>query len=163
MTLTSAGARAPRLQSARNLGLPRLPANCYVRSGSHPLLTILCSRLLHVLPHIRTADVHHDESLHSVYSRNLYIGNGYTHDPMMHGREQINLIALHVWSVRHLRHYRFAYICGVWVVMSPFFLRNRLGRWPALIASFLLLLSPGVLTLQNGPRKTLFLRNGKRS
>ncbi|MEP6774293.1 MAG: glycosyltransferase family 39 protein [Chloroflexota bacterium] len=91
--------------------------------------------------------IHHDESLHSVYSRNLYIGNGYTHDPMMHGPEQFNLIAFMFWLFGTSdTTTRFASaFCGVWVVMSPFFLRRQMGRWPALIASFLLLISPGIL------------------
>src|SRR5262245_10596435 len=29
--------------------------------------------------------MHHDESLHALYSWYLYVGRGYTHDPMMHG------------------------------------------------------------------------------
>src|SRR6476661_6384429 len=41
--------------------------------------------------------LHHDESLHSVYSRNLYTGIGYTHDPMMHGPLQFHLIAAMYW------------------------------------------------------------------
>ncbi|HST06281.1 MAG TPA: glycosyltransferase family 39 protein [Chloroflexia bacterium] len=91
--------------------------------------------------------IHHDESLHSVYSRNLYIGIGYTHDPMMHGPIQFNLIAFMYWLFGTSdTTARFASaFCGVWVVMSPFFLRRQMGRWPALIASFLLLISPGVL------------------
>ncbi len=91
--------------------------------------------------------IHHDESLHSVYSRNLYIGNGYTHDPMMHGPLQFNFIAVMFWLFGTSdTTTRFAsVICGIFVVMSPFFLRKQLGRWPALIASFLFLVSPTIL------------------
>jgi predicted membrane-bound mannosyltransferase len=91
--------------------------------------------------------IHHDESLHSVYSRNLYIGSGYTHDPMMHGPLQFNFIAVMFWLFGATdTTTRFASVfCGIFVVMSPFFLRRQMGRWPALIASFLLLVSPTVL------------------
>ena len=91
--------------------------------------------------------IHHDESLHSVYSRNLYIGNGYTHDPMMHGPLQFNFIAVMFWLFGTSdTTTRFAsVICGIFVVMSPFFLRKQMGRWPALIASFLFLISPTIL------------------
>src|SRR5215212_869827 len=41
--------------------------------------------------------LHHDESLHAVYSRNLYSGAGYQHDPMMHGPLQFHFIALMFW------------------------------------------------------------------
>src|SRR3712207_4585820 len=37
---------------------------------------------------------HHDESLHAVYSWYLYVGRGYTHDPMMHGPFQFHFNAL---------------------------------------------------------------------
>lgn len=91
--------------------------------------------------------IHHDESLHAVFSRTLYVGGGYTHDPMMHGPIQFNLIAAMYWLFGTSdATARFASaFCGIFVVMSPFFLRRQMGRWPALIASFLLLVSPGVL------------------
>ena len=91
--------------------------------------------------------IHHDESLHAVFSRNLYVGSGYTHDPMMHGPIQFNLIAAMYWLFGTSdATARFASaFCGIFVVMSPWFLRRQMGRWPALIASFLLLTAPGVL------------------
>lgn len=91
--------------------------------------------------------IHHDESLHSVYSRNLYIGSGYQHDPMMHGPLQFHLIAAMFWlfgDVDATARLASAF-CGIFVVMAPFFLRRQMGRWPALIASFLLLISPSIL------------------
>src|SRR5437879_2585062 len=38
--------------------------------------------------------LHHDESLHAFYSWRLYDGEGYTHDPMMHGPLLFELYAL---------------------------------------------------------------------
>src|SRR5882724_9125199 len=38
--------------------------------------------------------LHHDESLHAVYSWYLYIGRGYIHDPLMHGPYQFHVNAL---------------------------------------------------------------------
>ncbi len=91
--------------------------------------------------------IHHDESLHSVYSRNLYDGAGYTHDPMMHGPLQFHLIAFMYWLFGTTdATVRFASaFCGIWVVMSPFFLRRQMGRLNALICSVLLLVSPSIL------------------
>lgn len=91
--------------------------------------------------------IHHDESLHSTYSYYLYNGTGYVHDPMMHGPLQFHLIAGMYWLFSpNDATARFASaLCGVWVVISPFFLRRQLGRVTALIASFLLLVSPGIL------------------
>src|SRR5918999_5664143 len=38
--------------------------------------------------------IHHDESLHGLYSWYLYVGRGYTHDPMMHGPWLFHITAL---------------------------------------------------------------------
>ena len=37
--------------------------------------------------------MHHDESLHALYSYNLAVGDGYRHDPMMHGPFQMEATA----------------------------------------------------------------------
>jgi predicted membrane-bound mannosyltransferase len=91
--------------------------------------------------------IHHDESLHAVYGRNLYIGVGYQHDPMMHGPLQFHLIALMYWLFGTTdATARFASVlCGIWVVMSPYFLRRQMGRLTALVAGFLFLISPSIL------------------
>lgn len=91
--------------------------------------------------------IHHDESLHAVYGNNLYSGSGYIHDPMMHGPLQFHLIAFMYWlfGTNEMTARMASAFCGIWVVMSPFFLRRQMGRVPALLASFLLLVSPSVL------------------
>ena len=38
--------------------------------------------------------IHHDESLHALYAWRLYAGEGYMHDPMMHGPFQFHGMAL---------------------------------------------------------------------
>ena len=38
--------------------------------------------------------MHHDESLHALYSWYLFVGRGYTHDPMMHGPFLFHFTAL---------------------------------------------------------------------
>ena len=72
--------------------------------------------------------VHHDESLHSYYSWLLSSGNGYIHDPMMHGPFQIEATsALFIifgdsdYTSRIL--YAFA---GTILVVIPFFLCSSL-------------------------------------
>ncbi len=91
--------------------------------------------------------LHHDESLHATYSWYFFIGNGYTHDPMMHGPFQF-----HVWGFFYflLGDSDFSVrvppaILGIITVMSPFFLRKWVGRGAALVMSFLFLVSPGFL------------------
>lgn len=91
--------------------------------------------------------IHHDESLHAVYGNNLYSGVGYAHDPMMHGPLQFHLIAAMYWlfGTSEMAARMASAFCGIFVVMAPFFLRRQMGKVPALIASFLLLFSPGIL------------------
>ena len=91
--------------------------------------------------------IHHDESLHANFSYVLYIGNGYVHDPMMHGPLQFHLISFMFWLFGATdATARFASVfSGIFVVMSPFFLRRQMGRVPAMVAAFLLLISPGIL------------------
>jgi hypothetical protein len=91
--------------------------------------------------------IHHDESLHAVYGNNLYDGAGYVHDPMMHGPLQFHLIAFIYWlfGSSEMTARMASAFCGIWVVMAPFFLRRQMGKVPALVASFLLLVSPSVL------------------
>jgi predicted membrane-bound mannosyltransferase len=91
--------------------------------------------------------IHHDESLHAHFSDVLYSGGGYIHDPMMHGPLQFHLIAFMYWLFGATdATARFASVfCGIWVVMSPFFLRRQMGRIPAMVCAFLLLISPSIL------------------
>ena len=81
--------------------------------------------------------LHHDESLHAVYSDHYYTGLGYIHSPMMHGPLQFHYIDFFYTlfgATNDTARYASA-VCGIFVVMSPFFLRRQLGRWPALIAT----------------------------
>ena len=39
--------------------------------------------------------VHHDESLHGYFSYQMYIGNGYEHNPLMHGIFLFHLVSLY--------------------------------------------------------------------
>ncbi|HET7078941.1 MAG TPA: flippase activity-associated protein Agl23 [Chloroflexia bacterium] len=91
--------------------------------------------------------LHHDESLHAVFSWKYYTDLGYIHSPMMHGPEQFHFIDLFflLFGATDATARFASAACGVFLVMSPWFLRRQLGRWPALIASFLILISPGFM------------------
>ena len=91
--------------------------------------------------------IHHDESLHANFSYVLYDGRGYIHDPMMHGPLQFHLIAAMFWLFGATdATARFASVaCGIFVVMSPFFLRRQMGQIAAMVCGALLFISPSVL------------------
>ncbi|HET7094025.1 MAG TPA: hypothetical protein VFI22_11115, partial [Thermomicrobiales bacterium] len=90
--------------------------------------------------------LHHDESLHSYFSWLLATGQGYTHDPLMHGPFlfHFNALSYMLFGATDATSRATAAIAGVATVAMPWLLRGprQLGRWGALFASFLLLISP---------------------
>ena len=93
--------------------------------------------------------LHHDESLHAYYSWLYATGGGYRHDPLMHGPLLFHLNAL-VYLLVGASNASSRYapaLTGVLVVWLPYLLRGskHLGRWGALSASFLFLISPTIL------------------
>lgn len=92
---------------------------------------------------------HHDESLHSYYSWVYAEGGGHQHNPLMHGPFLFHanaLMYLIVGSGDYVSRVMPA-VAGVILVMLPWLLRGPqfLGRWGALMASGLLLISPSIL------------------
>jgi predicted membrane-bound mannosyltransferase len=93
--------------------------------------------------------LHHDESLHTYYSWLYATGQGYVHDPLMHGPFLFHANAL-VYLLLGDSDATSRYVpalFGTVLVGLPFFLRGprHLGRWGALAASALLLVSPALL------------------
>ncbi len=90
---------------------------------------------------------HHDESLHSYFSWLYYTGVGYTHDPLMHGPFLFHIATLSylLFGDSDASSRYGAALFGAATVLLPWFLRRELGRWGALSASVLLLISPSFL------------------
>ncbi len=93
--------------------------------------------------------LHHDESLHAYYSWVYSIGNGYRHDPLMHGPFLFHfnaLIYLLFGDSNATSRYGPAFF-GVLMVAMPWLLRGPkfLGKYGALAASFFILISPSIL------------------
>ncbi len=129
--------------TSRRLGAPR--SWLTVETGLYLLffVSVVVSRFWEV----GVKALHHDESLHSVYSNHYYLGAGYVHSPMMHGPLQFHYIDFFYTlfgATNDTARYA-SVVCGIFVAMSPFFLRRQLGRWPALIATFLFLISPSIM------------------
>jgi len=90
----------------------------------------------------------HDESLHVYFSWLLSAGRGYTHNPMMHGPFLFEATALvdRLLGATDFTSRLIAALLGIFlVVFIPQLLRPWLGRWGALAASILLLISPYIL------------------
>ncbi|MEO8356817.1 MAG: flippase activity-associated protein Agl23 [Chloroflexota bacterium] len=89
----------------------------------------------------------HDESLHTYFSWLLSRGQGYQHTPMMHGPFQFHIIAF-LYSTFGASDFTARIpvvlfsIATVWMV---WYWRAYLGKWGAIIAGFLMVVSPYML------------------
>ena len=93
--------------------------------------------------------LHHDESLHAYYSWVFETGGDYRHHPLMHGPFLFHanaLVYLLFGDSDASSRYMPAFF-GVILVALPYLLRSPrlLGRWGAISASFLFLISPVLL------------------
>ncbi len=89
----------------------------------------------------------HDESLHTLYSWNLYAGKGYQHDPLMHGPFlfHINALIYFLFGDNDFTARISVALFGCALVILPYWFRPWLGRVGALSTAFMLLISPGIL------------------
>ena len=89
----------------------------------------------------------HDESLHTYFSWLLYKGQGYQHTPMMHGPWQFHWIALSYFLfgvsdyTARIPAATFS-VASIWLV---WYWRRYLGNAGALVAAFLMVISPFLL------------------
>jgi len=89
----------------------------------------------------------HDESLHTYFSWLLHQGRGYQHSPMMHGPFQFHALALFyfLFGVSDFTARIPAVLFSIGTVWMVWYWRRYLGNWGALIAGFLLVISPYML------------------
>jgi predicted membrane-bound mannosyltransferase len=104
--------------------------------------------------------LHHDESLHAYFSWLLATGQNYAHDPLMHGPFLFHMNAL-VYALLGASDAssRFsAALFGMVLIALPILLRGErhLGRWGALTASTLFLISPALLYQSRYIRHDIF-------
>ncbi len=88
--------------------------------------------------------MHHDESLHALYSWYLYQGRPYIHDPMMHGPFLFHVTALlyMLFGDSEVTARLPMVLFGSAAVFLPYFLRHELGRNGAIAASVMLAIGP---------------------
>ena len=94
--------------------------------------------------------LHHDESLHTYYSWRFATGEiPYEHNPLMHGPFlfHANALIYLLFGVSDATSRYLPAAFGVALVWLPWLLRGRrfLGRWGALAAGYMLLISPAFL------------------
>ncbi len=88
----------------------------------------------------------HDESLHTQHSWYYYVGQGYQHNPMMHGPFLFHITALSyiLFGDNDFTARLPVALLGTVLVAFPYLLRRYLGRSGALVTSALLLISPSI-------------------
>lgn len=89
----------------------------------------------------------HDESLHSYFSWLLYKGNGYEHNPMMHGPLQFFLPALSyfLFGASDFTARIPAAVFSIATVCMAWYWRRYLGKTGGLVAGLLMVISPIML------------------
>lgn len=89
----------------------------------------------------------HDESLHTYFSYQLATGKGFQHTPLMHGPFLFHITALSyfLFGADDFTSRIPPAVFGVVLVALPYFFRRWLGRFGALVTSFMLLISPSIL------------------
>ncbi len=103
--------------------------------------------------------LHHDESLHALYSWNLYDHGVYRHEPLMHGPVLFHLAALGYWLFGDSDYTSrlVPAILGVLLVWAPWKFRGWLGTRGALATSALVLISPTLLYYSRFIRHDIFV------
>jgi uncharacterized protein (TIGR03663 family) len=102
--------------------------------------------------------ISHDESLHMLYSYKLYNGEGYVHDPMMHGPFlfEINALLFFLFGDNNYVGRVGVALFGVALVMLPIWFRPWLGRVGALATAAMILLSPAITHYSRHLRHDIF-------
>ncbi|HXG36613.1 MAG TPA: flippase activity-associated protein Agl23, partial [Dehalococcoidia bacterium] len=103
--------------------------------------------------------LHHDESLHAYYGWNLFKTGVYEHLPLMHGPFQFFGIAFFylLFGASDYTARILPALLGSALIGLPYFLRDRLGQFGALAASFLLAFSPTFLYYSRFVRNDIYM------
>ncbi|MBN2005768.1 MAG: TIGR03663 family protein [Anaerolineae bacterium] len=90
--------------------------------------------------------VSHDETTHAKYSWNFYAGQGFRHDPLMHGTLLFEATALFyaLFGVSDFTARLYTALAGIALVMAPWLFQKWLGRLGSLLASVMVLISPAI-------------------
>lgn len=124
--------------------------------------------------HLGDKPVHHDESMHAYFSLAWALDpSSYTYNPLLHGPFQFHAEGLVFAFIRLFQHLfvpnaigdpwlndttaRFVpALLGLGIVALPYFLRRELGRVGALLAAFLLAVSPAFVYFSRFLREDIY-------
>src|SRR5262245_54423612 len=103
--------------------------------------------------------LHHDESLHAFYAWRLFDGQGYAHDPMMHGPLlfELNALVYLLFGASDFTARLVPALFGIGLIGLPLFLRHELGKAGAVAASAILVVSPSFLYFSRFIRHDIYV------
>lgn len=106
-----------------------------------------------------TRAIHHDESLVAYFSWQFYTGQGYEHNPLMHGPFQFYGMAGIFWLLgdSDFTARLLPALMGTGMILLPLLLRHRLGNVGALITSGMITFSPGMLYYSRFAREDIYM------
>jgi predicted membrane-bound mannosyltransferase/DNA-binding beta-propeller fold protein YncE len=89
----------------------------------------------------------HDESLHTRFSYNLATDGDFAHTPLMHGPILFHAVAFFytLFGDSDFTARIYTSLVGILLVMSPLLFRRWLGRWGAILACLMMLISPLIM------------------
>ncbi len=101
----------------------------------------------------------HDENSHVYYSWRFFKGQGFQHDPLMHGPLQFHLLATSyfMFGDNDFTARAPAALFSIAAVMFVWYYRRYLGRAGALIGAFLMVISPYILYYGRYARNEAFI------
>ena len=101
----------------------------------------------------------HDESLHALFSWKLYAGQGYVHDPMMHGPFLFyaNALVYFLFGVSDFTARLVPALFGASLAVLPYFLRKWMGRLGAFVSAIILTFSPSFLYYSRYIRNDIYI------
>ena len=103
--------------------------------------------------------ISHDENSHVYYSWRFFKGQGFSHDPLMHGPLQFHLLALSyfMFGDSDFTGRLPQALCSIATVMFMWFYKPYLGKTGAMVAAVLMLISPYVLYYGRYARNEAFV------
>jgi predicted membrane-bound mannosyltransferase/DNA-binding beta-propeller fold protein YncE len=103
--------------------------------------------------------LHHDESLHATYSWYLYSGDGYQHNPLMHGPFLFHSTALAylLFGDSDMTARLVPALFGTVLVGMPYLLRKQIGMPAVIIAAVLFMFSPSLLYFSRFIRNDIYI------
>lgn len=103
--------------------------------------------------------IHHDESLHALYAWRLSIGEGYAHDPMMHGPFQFHGMAFvfFLFGDSDYTARLLPALFGIALIILPFCFRWKLGAKGAVFTSMFITISPSLLYYSRFARNDILI------